>query len=322
MNKTKKLTTAAMMVALMVVISLALYMMPVLFFLTPIIGVPIVIYSKTMDLKTAMLIGLVSLVLMTITSDLVNGVLAMTVAIIPALIQGLMFRKDKPASLTIVYSGVAMFFSLLGLVYGLEMFLDYSVVDTFNSSVDMFFDQIKVVSETMGLYTQDQLIEVNGLLTQMKHVFLTVIPSLLAILCLFGTILMYVVTCAISKRMKIDYKRYYLKDFRINKEGRFIIMLVMIAVTIVYYFDKSNGFYYVSNFFVLFTMILRFNALGFLWYLAERHPNKKAMKVVVVSLYIIPGIIPGFQIIAYLTAILGFVDMYADLRKRIEAKSK
>ncbi|MCH4891066.1 DUF2232 domain-containing protein [Acidaminobacter sp. JC074] len=317
MNNTKKIVTSAVMVALAVVLSLILYFLPFFQFAIFIVGIPIVVLGKVSDIKmqlmaSAVVIGILMLIDPTYAATVATLVLPL------AIVQGYCFHKNQRNSQNILYSSLAMVFGFLGFLYSLKFFFGVDFIEEIIVMTDRMIADAKVVYSSLNVFSEEELIMYFSMMEESIEVMKLLFPSILITYSLVNTVVSFGVSKKIMKRMSIPFEKTYFKDFRIRENARLIIMVVLGIITLVSIFDNGSMMYYASNFMSIFYIILHINGMAFVWYLFEKQPNKTAYKVVSIVVYFISPILGPLNIIRFGLGLVGFADMYADFRKRIE----
>ena len=321
MNNTKKIVTSALMVALAVVISLIIYFIPFFQFAIFIVGIPIVVLGKVSDIKMQLMASAVMIAILL----MVDPSYAVTIAtlVLPlAIIQGYCFHKNLRNSQNILYSTLAMVFGFFGFLYGLEILFGIEFIEEIVLMTNTMVADAKVVYSSLNIFSEEELLMYFSMIEESVEVMKLLFPSLLITYSFLNSVVSFGVSKKIMKRMAIPFKKSYFKDFRIMENTRLIIMVVLGIVTLVSIFDQGSMMYYASNFVSIFYMILHINGMAFLWYLFEKQPNKTAYKIVSVIAYFISPILGPLNIIRFGLGLVGFVDMYADFRKRIQERDQ
>lgn len=321
MNNTKNLTTSAILIALAMVICMIIYYIPLLQIALFLIGVPIVVLGKVTDIRVQAIASLALIILMALIDPIFALLIGLTILPL-SVIQGYLLGKNQRVSKVIAYGGVAMVFGMIVFVYGLNALLEIDIIAQFQAIIDLSVDQAKTVYSTIGTLTQDQLTTLYVMLEQMRTTMVQILPAGVMMYALLTSILSFVVSARILKSLKLPVKTRKFKDFRLDSHGRLIMMIVLGVITLMTFIDSANGDFYILNFMPIFNVVLQINALAFIWYLLEKHPSGKGLKIATVVLYITAPLIPGLHLIRSLLAIVGFVDMYMNFRLRIESRSE
>lgn len=321
MNNTKKITTSAVMAALVVVLSLVMYFLPIFQLVIFIVGIPIVIIGKVSDLKMQLLASAVAVIILAFV-DPSYAMLIATLVLVMAVVQGYCFNRELKNSQNILFSTLAMVFGFLGFIYSLNFFFQIDFILEISQMMDMMIADAKVVYSNLNIIPEEDLVTYFQLFEQSKQLMLLVLPSLLIISSFVQSILSFALSKTIMSRMKISFEKTSFKDFRIEKNGRLVIMIVLGIVTLGALLDRGNTEYYIMNFVNVFDKLLHINGMAFIWYLFEKKPNKTALKILSVIVYFVSPILGPLDIIRLGLGIIGFVDMYANFRKRIEARNQ
>jgi len=322
MKNTKTLTTAAILIAIAVIISLILYILPIFQFAMFLVGVPIVVLGYKTDIKVQLLASL-GLILL---SAMLDPAYTMTIGFIVlplSVLQGHFMHKNKNASETIFVSGLGMVFGFIAFLYSLNMLFNIDIMGEMTTMFDQSIVQVRSFYETMNTLSTAELNEMFAVLTEYKSYMVMMMPAMIILSSFISSTCSFLVSRKILMRMGEPIKKTYFKDFRIQAQGRMVLMIVLGVVTIVSIIDKSSMAYYVLNFMSVFTLIMQINGLAFIWYLSEKHPNKKSMRVIIVIMVLLSSILGAIaMIMRFVLGLLGFTDMYMNYRNKIETRKK
>lgn len=322
MKNTKTLTTAAIMVALAVTLGIILYILPFFQFALFIIGVPIVILGFKTDIKVQLLASLAVLLIMMMfdpTYALMIGFVVLPLSIL----QGYCLHKNKKTSETIFISGLGMVFGFIAFLYSLNMVFNIDILNEMTVMFDQSIVQVRSFYETMNTFSKAELNEIFATISEYKTYIIMMMPATIILASYLTAILSFMVSRKILLRMGESVDKRYFKDFRIQGQGRMVLMVVLGVVTLMSIVDKSNMEYYILNFMSVFTLILQINGLAFVWYLSEKHPNRKSMRTVIIIILLLSSFLGAIAlIIRFMLGILGFADLYVDFRKKIESREQ
>lgn len=320
MNSSKSMTTSAILVALAVVFSLALYFIPFIQFALFIIGLPIIVIGKVSGIKMQVL-GSIAIILILLFFDPIYAMIVGLVVLPLSLVQGYLLKKEFKSSYVICIGAVVMVFGFLGVLYGLNFIFDIDFMADLELTVDTTIDQMRLLYSNVGL-EKAELQTMYAVLEQTRIAVVLLLPSMLILYAMITSVLSFVLSKHVLKRLGYPIKSALFRDFRIDKQGRLILMIVLGMIILMTFVDPANATFYVSNFMSIFGLILQINALAFIWFLLEKHPKKQSMKVGIIILFILGPIIPGLIIIRYILSMLGFADLYVDFRAKINSKSE
>lgn len=314
MNETKRLTTTALMVAIAVVIALLLYIIPLpLIFL---VAIPLVVVGVQYKVKyQGLAIIAVTLIMMII--DPIYGVTILFLVGPLSLVLAYCIDKEKTNSLTIFLSGLGVFFGLILMLLVAQNVLGINIMGDTMDMIDLSVDQITEIYTEGDLLSDEDKITTKALFEQQRDAIKLLMPSFMIMFGMINGLLAFVFSKLIFKRTGIKMVQGKFKDFRINRELRGTLLIVIIVVTIGSIIDKQNGEVYILNFVTLLVLLLQVNALALVWFKTDHKSNKKTLRVltivglVVSSLF---GSVGTFVKMGF--ALIGFLDMHIDFRKR------
>lgn len=321
MDNTKKMTTSAIMAALAVGLSLMIYFLPMFQFAIFIVGIPIVMLGKVTDIKMQLMASAVVILILSLLNPGYAASIALLV-LITAVVQGYCFKKNMPNSQIILYGTLGMVFGFLTFVYGLNYFFQIDIVMEMTTMMDRVVEEVKAFYMNANLISEQELVIYFQALDKAKELVLMGFPSIVILSGFIHSVGSYVFSRIIMKRMKMPLRKSHFKDFRIEKNGRFIIMIVLGIVTIAALVDKANTDYYILNFVNVFDKLLHMNGMAFIWFLFDRKRNKTGYKILSVVIYMVSPILGPLDIIRLGLGIIGFTDMYVDFRKRIKTSGR
>lgn len=322
MKNTKTLTTAAILIAIAVIISIILYLLPIFQFALFLVGVPIVVLGYKTDIKVQLLASF-SLLLMT---SLLDPAYAMTIGFIvvpSSVLQGHFMRNNKNTSEIIFISGLGMIVGFIAFLYSINILFNMDIMSEMTTMFDQSIVQVRSYYETMNTLNTTELNEMFSVLTEYKSYMILMMPAMIILSSFISSSFSYLISRKILMRMGEPIQKTYFKDFRIQGQGRTVLMVVLGVVTLVSIIDQSSMTYYVLNFMSVFTLIMQINGLAFVWYLSEKHPNKKSMRVIIVLMVVLSSVLGAIaMIMRFVLGLLGFTDMYMHYRKKIETRKK
>lgn len=322
MKNTKTLTTAAILIALAVVINLVLYVLPIFQFALFLVGVPIVILGYKTNIKVQLLASL-ALVLLTAMLDPAYTLIIALIVLPLSILQGYCFNQKKKASENIFMSGLAMVFGFLGFLYLVNILFNVDMMSELAIMLDQSMIDVRSFYEQINTFSTQELDDMFALISEYKTYIMMMMPALIIMSSFISSLLSFLLSRKILIRMGQPIEKSYFKDFRIQGQGRMVLMVVLGVVTLISIVDKSNMEYYALNFMSVFTMMMQINGLAFIWYLSEKHPNRKSMRTIIVIMIVLSSILgPIAVIMRFVLGLLGFTDLYMNYRKKIEAREQ
>lgn len=317
MEKTKQLTMTSLMVALSVVLSLIIYFLPILQGLMFMISVPLMYIGIHYNIRIHSL-GTLAFLLIIMMLDPLYALMILCFVVPLSLIQGFLIKHKKKTSEIIFIGAVGSIFGLIGYVYLTDLIFNINMIELLKEMMDEATAQVGSIYEKVGIEsteTSDYL----SMLEQMKTYFIMLMPALAAYFALISSALSYFFANIIFKRFKVEMPKGQFKDFRIDQHKRFYLVVIMVVVTAAAFIDKGNTNFYASNFMSILFILLQINGLALVWYVTDQHPNKKALRIITIILYIVAPVISLLDLVVrYGLVGVGFFDMYADFRQKIK----
>jgi uncharacterized protein YybS (DUF2232 family) len=316
MENTKRLTTTAMMVALSVTLALALYFLPLIQGLIFLVSIPLTLVGIKYNYKYQGL-AFIALFLILLMIDPIYAFSTLFIILPLSFAQSYGINHKKEHSFIIVLSSLGIFFGLISLLWLVQIIFDINVIKELMTTFDVVLEEMKSIYIEGGILNPEEQTLYLDSIEQVKNTFKIMMPSFLMMYSFINGLLAFMVTKAVMKPMNMKIEKSYFKDFRINKEKRNIILIILVVVTLGAILDNSNGEVYLLNFSSILTLIFQINALAFIWFKTEKHSNRKALRILIVIAFIVSGFIGVIgSFLRYGLAILGFLDMYFDFRNR------
>lgn len=316
MEETKRLTTTAMMIALSVAIGLILYFLPWIQGLVFLIAIPLVVVGVKYKYKYQ---GLALLAVFLIIL-IVDPIYALTTLFLIGPLSFLLtygISNKKNNSETIFLSGLAVFFSLVALLLLVQNVLDIKIIDETMAMVDVTIDEIKEMYIGSDVLNEEEKIQAIELFETQRSTMKILMPSFMFIYAMMNGLLAFLFTKFIFKRIGIPINIGKFKDFRISREKRGVLLVVIIVITLGAMIDKENGETYILNFTSLLMMLLQINAMALIWFKTDKHPQKKLLRSGSILLLLLSSFLGSIGVIyKYALSILGFLDMHVDFRKK------
>jgi hypothetical protein len=322
MDQTRKLMTTAMLITIASVLSLLLYIVPILQVGLFVVAIPMTLVGIKYDWQYQLL-ALLALLFILLTIEPLYAIYVISLIGPLAVAQGYMLHRKKNDSEVIFFGALAVAFGLLILLYVSNIFMDMNMMEEMKKFIVEVTDQMKTFySQTEVLETADLQSYLDNL-DHMKDAIILLMPAILMFYGLYTSILCFITTKAVFKRIGIPMKKHYFKDFRIDRDKRFYLMLIMGIVTAAAFIDRLNMDYYIMNCMTVLFLVLQINGFALVWFLTDKHPNKKALRIILVILYLVSPMIAIAELFArFGLAIVGFVDMYIDIRLKISQKKQ
>jgi len=296
----KKLTNAALLTAVAVVITLLGAYIPPLFFLFFLLPVPIAIMILKSSETYAAVGGLVVFVLNIMFTDIITAFIGLLLSIIGFTI-GFLIYKRKKATDTIIETSIISVFLLVLTFYMINFFFKINVITEFLKSFDMSLRQV------LNLYSNHPNIDaIKNSILSLEQVVKMSLPASFIITIAFIVLVNYILIAKIMKTQGV-----YIDNIPQFKYWRmpYVTGWIFIIALLYQYFLKRPEIMS-TNIIVLLSIGFTFTGMAVIKYYFD---NKLKMKnFVSISILIILFIIP---LTSWLLTLVGLADASINLRK-------
>lgn len=298
--ETKKLTNAAMMTALAVVITILGIYVPPFFLLLFLIPVPIAITSVRGSLGYAAAASMVVFIVNITLADIVTAFITLSFCLLGAFM-GYLISKKRKAVDTVIETTVVSIFGLIAVLYILNIAFKINVVN-------QFLNTFRVSSsEMMSLYgAYYDASTIKNAITMFEEMIRVSLPASTIITISSIVLINYIVTAKILKIQGVNIPKLpQFKDWRMP----YITGWIFIIALIYQYFSKGNEIIS-TNIIILLSVGFTISGMALIKYFMTYKMNIKSTlsSVVLVLLFIFP-------ITSWLLTIIGVADTSMNLRK-------
>lgn len=322
MHKTKQITATALLVVIAAVVALILYLIPFLQGIIFVVGIPLIMIGVKYDIKYHLL-GLLVLTILLATFDPIYSVMILLLIGPMSLLQGYVLKHKQAHSTAIITGAVGFVFGLLALLFIAKSLFAVDFIHDIEVYSDSMINEMEEVYSSSELIPEEDLDDLMMYFGNFKQTIMMLMPSFIALFGLISSALSMGFSKIIFKRVGISLEKRYFKDFRIDKEKRLYLLIIIGIVLVAAMLDSVNMDYYVINCTSILFLVFQINGAALIWYLTDQHPNKTALRVIFILLYIASPVLPiAEMIVRYGLALVGFADMYGDFRTRITKKQQ
>ncbi|MGB9679717.1 MAG: DUF2232 domain-containing protein [Thermoanaerobacteraceae bacterium] len=296
----KKLTNAALLTAVAVVITLLGAYIPPLFFLFFLLPVPIAIMILKSSETYAAVGGLVVFVLNIMFTDIITAFIGLLLSIIGFTI-GFLIYKRKKATDTIIETSIISVFLLVLTFYMINFFFKINVITEFLKSFDMSLRQV------LNLYSNHPNIDaIKNSILSLEQVVKMSLPASFIITIAFIVLVNYILIAKIMKTQGVYIDN--IPQFKYWKMPYVTGWIFIIALLYQYFLKRPEIMS--TNIIVLLSIGFTFTGMAVIKYYFD---NKLKMKnFVSISILIILFIIP---LTSWLLTLIGLADASINLRK-------
>ncbi|GAB6107460.1 YybS family protein [Fusibacter bizertensis] len=313
MNKTRQITEAGLFAALLTVLIIGTFYIPVignvlaLFLPTPVI----ILTMKNKPLYVIMAAA-ASIIISGIAITFISSMALGGIALVVGLPMGLAMKKKSSNLMTLLVGSVGaaisffVVFSILEWLTGITMI--GMVEDSFKISMELQ-TSINSAADGLGVNTAGSLDDVQEMFDQMIYLMKLIMPALVLILSFFYSAANQIFSIQLMKRMNIDHIALgNFDEFRYPKHLAYGGLGMMVLAYLLSYLGYVDSKLIIANFTYLFMMIFSVQGVSLIYYYMKKRSGK-ALGVIVIVILLLFGFL---QYIAY----LGFFDVMVDLRKK------
>lgn len=314
----KAITTVSILMAISVIISIIIFMMPFLSILMFLVSIPIIIIGIKFDLKMQ-LVGTSLLALLLLIIEPSFAINVITSAGFIGIIQGYLIKKEKKASEVILYGSLAYFFGLLISIYLINILANLDILDYFRESLNEMTLDVGNMYRDSDVLSESETSQLLTMLEQTKNMLTMLLPTILFLTSLVSSVINFVIARAVLVRLKFSVSKSKFKDFRIGVQGKNTLYITLLVVMLVSLIDTEKQSLYIMNFSSLVLILFLTNGLSLIWHIADLKPNTKSLKILtLVSLFIIAPLMGGIieMIIRYGIVTIGIADIFYDFRSK------
>lgn len=312
MNKTREITEAGLFAAVIAVMIIAAYYIPLLgSIMGMFLPIPIIVLSqksKPIFVIAASVIGIaLSGIFVSIISSLALGVPGLLIGV-P---MGWTIKHQKSNLMTWLVGTVFATLGFTLLFASAEALTGITIMENLKQSFAMSMDfqtDLSAAVGDLGVDTQTSLEETKKLFDDMLYAMQLLMPAILIVISMFSSAANLVFSHQVLKRMRIDHMPLGTFDtFRYPKHVAYGGMGMILLAYFVGLAGLVDSQLITANFSYLFTMIFCIQGLSLIYYFVKKNSGKSLGVVIVIILMLL-----GLQ---QFIAFLGFFDVLMDVRK-------
>jgi uncharacterized protein YybS (DUF2232 family) len=313
-TKTRALSEAALVTALICVLGLAGIYLPVVGLFAYFSCAPLIILGKSYGLKyaatslgaSALIIGMFAGPLYTITLVLISGLSSATM--------GWLLNKEKP---TYQVLGAGIVVSLFGAVATValgQLLTGLPLIETITTAFD---ESLKLQQSMFGSLGADQtvLADVTARMELMREQILLMIPGMMIMSSAFTTFINYKIAMSIQKKLKrhVPYMAPF-REFSLPKNILWGGLMIYVLALLASYLKIIDENVLMAN--LQLIMIYTFAIQGLsvmVWYM-HRRSMTKAIRILFFAFILLSSM--G----TYILFMIGLIEIAFQVRRRLEAR--
>jgi uncharacterized protein YybS (DUF2232 family) len=314
LNRTRQITEAGLFAAIMIILMIGSYYIPVigtlLFFIMPLPVIILTIRNTLPNTIVATIVAtLISSAMVTIVVGIGNGALALFVG----LPLGYCFKRKDSTLKSIALGGIGALAAYLVILGAAQGFLGLSITEQLDQMFDISGTMQTEMNTIFGALNNDALnasmAETQTILENMQHMIKLIFPSALIIFSMVYSAINYLFARPILTRLRIAVRPIgSFASFSYPKHMAFGGGMMLILAYLVGYLGIADPELVFTNFLYLFLMVFSIQGLSLLYYfLLKFMPRGFAIAMIV--------FLTLSQFLYYIS-IIGFFDVMINFRKR------
>lgn len=318
MNNRAKLTQAAIITAIAIVLCLVTVYVPFLGLLALILPVPYAIISTTSGYKYALISSISSFFILVLTVDVVHALNLLIMCILPGIAVGYRINKDSKIegenkNFTPIYFGtiafilsIIVFFAMSKVLFNIDLLADIS------KSIKEIVEAQYAVMESTNMMPKE-----NITVKDMIEIFQNIIPTALFLYSIIASLITYYVEAFILRRIKIlNYQLPKFSEFYLP--GNAIVTSLILYLLVMFLEMLNTGLYtdaIMLNIQSVFSILFLIQGISVSIYFIKEWKAKSPGKIVFAVMVVL--LLSGSMILSF----VGMLDSAIDFRKVRNYKS-
>lgn len=318
MNNRAKLTQAAIITAIAIVLCLVTVYVPFLGLLALILPVPYAIISTTSGYKYALISAISSFFILVLTVEVVHALNLLIMCILPGIAVGYRINKDSKIegenkSFTPIYFGtiafilsIIVFFAMSKVLFNIDLLADIS------KSIKEIVEAQYAIKESTNIMPKE-----NITAKDMIEIFQNIIPTALFMYSIIASLITYYVEAFILRRIKIlNYQLPKFSEFYLP--GNAIVTSLILYLLVMFLEMFNTGLYtdaIMLNIQSVFSILFLIQGIAVSIYFIKEWKAKSPGKIVFAVMVVL--LLSGSMILSF----VGMLDSAIDFRKVRNYKS-
>lgn len=309
MNQSKKLTDAALLMAIYIVLLLIAVFAPVIsIFVTVLLPVPFIVYTYKYNWKPAVIMFIATIILSLLFATVISLPLTVLAGVGGIMIGHAMFHRSTPYE-TWARGTVGFIIGLLFIFITTQLLLDVNFMEELDVLMDESMEMSQAILEQAGLEQSEQQME---FVEQQMDLMKNLLPVGFVITALILSIVSQWISYKVINRL--ENKQLKFPSFRNFQLPIALIWIYFIALIVsLFELDPSGTLYLaVQNVLYLAVLFLTLQGFSFIFYYAHFKKISKAIPIIIVIASLL------LPLLLYLVRIIGIIDLGFRLRERLK----
>jgi uncharacterized protein YybS (DUF2232 family) len=306
------------MAGLTVILSLIIFYVPLMYMLIFLVPLPSLVLAYRWGYLTAVLSATVAGVLVFVLLGLMNAAATVLFIMVLTLTSGWCYHKRIKSTTNIFFAYMGFFLVMIMMVLLFQQVTGQNFMEMLTSTFQEGQEFAMTFYEESGMIPQEQLAEINTMLTQYIELTLMLLPSAIILTPLVFAAGLIGSTNFILKRLKEPVDTLpRLKDWQLPGHMRLIIGVIIGLVVI----PELLGFVMLDDIYIMtfeVVLFILFYLLGlsliFYW-LDEKNYNHILLKIAIIMITVV------FSLLAIGVFLLGILDTYFNLRRFMKKRN-
>ena len=292
MSRTREITEAGLFAALIAVLIIASFYIPII---GSIMGMflPLPVIILTMKNKPVYVVvsAVVAIILASMAVTFISSIALGGMALIVGFPMGLAMKYKKKNLATLLIgsicaaAGFFIVFSLIEITTGIS--LTQTIEESFKMSMDIQTELTSAV-ENLGVDSQDSLVEAQKLMDNMLYLMKLVMPAIMMVMAMFYSAANLVFAHQILRRLNIERVPLGTFDqFRYPKHLAYGSLGMMLLAFILGYFKVVDAQLISANLAYLFAAIFSIQGMSLIYYWMKKRTGKASGFVLIILLVFI-----------------------------------
>jgi len=317
-NRTKQVVEAGLFAAIMVLLMVGSFYLPIIgmliFFVIPLPVIILTIRNTLPNVIVATVVAtMIASAMVTIVYGVGIGVLALTVG----LPLGIAFKNKFFATKSIALGGFGALIGFFLVIVVMQSLMGLSIYDQLDEMFEMSSEMQQQMTSVLGTLNNtsvdDSIAQTALLWDNMKYMMKLIFPSAMILFSIVYSLGNYLFARPILKRLNISVVPMgSFKDFSYPKHMAYGSGLILILAYIVGIAGLADPELVFTNFLYLFLMVFSVQGLALIYFFLLRYMPR--------GIAIVLLVIFGMSSVLQYISLIGFLDVIIGIRKRLTKK--
>ncbi len=318
LNKTRQIIEAGIFAALLSVLIIGTFYIPVLGSVAALfLPVPIIILTMKNKPLYVFLAAITAISISGLAITFISSLALGGVALLVGLPMGISMKKKNNNLVTLLTGSIGAAVGFITVFLVIQWLTGFTMIDIVEDSFKMSLDiqsSINSAADGLGVNSSVSMEEIQKMFDQTLYMMKLIMPAIILIMSFFYSAVNQAFSVQVMKRMNIDHVALgHFDEFKYPKHLAYGSMGMMVLAYLIGYLGYADSELLTANFTYLFLMVFSIQGMSLIYYYMKKRSGKGLGITVIVILLL-------FGFMQYIS-FLGFFDVMIDLRK-IDKKPK